>query len=118
MPYNPSLANVFFRSGDIESWGRGYRRILRKNEAAGLLPPIVQTDDGMRVTHYVDVSEQVKAMGAELIIELGITNWLIIGSSLRQKTGGMILWGRKNCCFFVNKKNFWHENCEILSKKE
>lgn len=28
-------------------------------------PPIVQTEDGMRVTHYVDVSEQVKAMGAE-----------------------------------------------------
>lgn len=65
MPYNPSLANVFFRSGDIESWGRGYRRIVRKNEAAGLLPPIVQTEDGMRVTHYVDVSEQVRAMGAE-----------------------------------------------------
>ena len=58
--------------------------------AAGLLPPIVQTEDGMRVTHYVDVSEQVKAMGAELIIELGITNWLIIGSSSRQKTGRMI----------------------------
>ena len=65
MPLNRSFANVFFRSGDIESWGRGYRRIVRKNEAAGLLPPIVQTEDGLRVTHYVDVSEQVKAMGVE-----------------------------------------------------
>ena len=65
MPYNPSLANVFFRSGDIESWGRGYRRIVRQNEAAGLLPPIVQTEDGLRVTHYVDVGAQVQAMGAE-----------------------------------------------------
>lgn len=65
MPYNPSLANVFFRSGDIESWGRGCRRIVRKNEAAGLLPPIVQTEDGLRVTHYVDVAAQVDAMGAE-----------------------------------------------------
>ena len=65
MPYNPSLANVFFRSGDIESWGRGYRRIVRKNEAAGLLPPMVQTEDGLRVTHYVDVNAQVLAMGAE-----------------------------------------------------
>ena len=36
MPLNRSLANVFFRSGDIESWGRGYRRIVRGNEAAGL----------------------------------------------------------------------------------
>lgn len=65
MPLNTSLANVFFRSGDIESWGRGYRRIVRKNEEAGLLPPIVETGDGLRVTHYVDVSAQVRAMGAE-----------------------------------------------------
>lgn len=65
MPYNPSLANVFFRSGDIESWGRGFRRIVRKNEAAGLLPPIVETKDGMRVTHYTDVNAQVHDMGAE-----------------------------------------------------
>lgn len=65
MPYNPSLANVFFRSGDIESWGRGYRRIVRKNEAAGLLPPTVETEDGLRVTHYVDVNAQVQAMGLE-----------------------------------------------------
>ena len=65
MPFNPSIANVFFRSGDIESWGRGYRRIVRKNEEAGLLPPIVQTEDGLRVTHYADVSAQVQAMGLE-----------------------------------------------------
>ena len=65
MPFNPSLANVFFRSGDVESWGRGYRRIVRKNEEAGLLPPIVETDDGMRVTHYVDVAVQARAMGIE-----------------------------------------------------
>lgn len=65
MPLNTSVANVFFRSGDIESWGRGYRRIVRKNEAAGLLPPIVETEDGLRVTHYVDVGAQVRAMGAE-----------------------------------------------------
>ena len=65
MPLNRSLANVFFRSGDIESWGRGYRRIVRGNEAAGLLPPIVETEDGLRVTHYVDVTAQVRAMGAD-----------------------------------------------------
>lgn len=65
MPFNHSLANVFFRSGDIESWGRGYRRIVRKNEEAGLLPPLVETEDGLRVTHYADVSAQVQAMGLE-----------------------------------------------------
>ena len=30
-----------------------------------MLPPIVETEDGLRVTHYVDVGAQVRAMGAE-----------------------------------------------------
>jgi len=30
MPYNPNIANVFFRSGQIETWGRG----IEKNETA------------------------------------------------------------------------------------
>jgi ATP-dependent DNA helicase RecG len=27
-PYNPEIANTFFRAGEIESWGRGVERIL------------------------------------------------------------------------------------------
>ena len=38
---------------------------MRGNEEAGLLPPGVETEDGLRVTHYVDVSEQAHAMGVE-----------------------------------------------------
>ena len=49
-PFNPSLANTFFRSGDIESWGRGYRRIVRAVEQAKLLPPLIETDGGLMVT--------------------------------------------------------------------
>ena len=26
-PYNPKLANVFFKSGMIEAWGRGFDKI-------------------------------------------------------------------------------------------
>jgi len=35
-PYNPDIANTFFRVGLIEAWGRGYERILeacRENSA-------------------------------------------------------------------------------------
>ena len=56
MPLNRALADVCLRSGDIEAWGRDYRRIVRGNESAGLLPPIVETEDGLMVTHYVDVT--------------------------------------------------------------
>jgi len=64
-PYNPALANTFFRAGDIESWGRGYRRIVRHVEKAQLLPPIIETDGGIMVTYYNDVERQVSAMGLE-----------------------------------------------------
>lgn len=32
-PYNPKLANVFFKSGMIEAWGRGFEKI---KDACGL----------------------------------------------------------------------------------
>ncbi|MBQ7924885.1 MAG: hypothetical protein IJ335_01145 [Lachnospiraceae bacterium] len=32
-PYNPKLANIFFKSGLIEAWGRGFEKI---KEACGL----------------------------------------------------------------------------------
>lgn len=61
-PFNPTLANAFFRAGDIESWGRGYRRIVRHMAAAKLLPPIVETDGGLMVTYYSSVESQAKAL--------------------------------------------------------
>jgi ATP-dependent DNA helicase RecG len=27
-PYNPDIANTFFRAGEIEAWGRGIERVL------------------------------------------------------------------------------------------
>ena len=50
-----------------EGWtvGRLFVKHPSMPEVAGLLPPIVETEDGLRVTHYVDVAAQVNAMGAE-----------------------------------------------------
>jgi ATP-dependent DNA helicase RecG len=28
IPYNPDIANAFFRAGFIESWGRGIEKVL------------------------------------------------------------------------------------------
>lgn len=32
IPYNPDIANAFFRAGLIESWGRGIERIVETCE--------------------------------------------------------------------------------------
>ena len=36
MPYNPDIANTFFRAGEIEAWGRGIERIIMACKHNGL----------------------------------------------------------------------------------
>jgi ATP-dependent DNA helicase RecG len=39
-PFNPDIANSLFRSGYIESWGRGTLKIIKECERAGLPRPV------------------------------------------------------------------------------
>jgi ATP-dependent DNA helicase RecG len=39
-PFNPLLANAFFRAGYIESWGRGIEKIQRECREHGIEPPL------------------------------------------------------------------------------
>lgn len=39
IPYNPDIANVFYRAGYIEHWGRGIKTILDACEGLGAEPP-------------------------------------------------------------------------------
>ncbi|TAH26910.1 MAG: transcriptional regulator [Cytophagales bacterium] len=39
-PYNPDIANALFRSGYIESWGRGTIKIIRECKQAGIPEPV------------------------------------------------------------------------------
>ena len=59
-PYNPSIANALFRCGDIESWGRGYKRIVEAVTAHKLLPPVVEVLSGLMITYYMDIRTQLK----------------------------------------------------------
>ncbi len=43
-PFNPLIANAFFRAGMIESWGRGIEKIRHECKAAGVPPPAYRTD--------------------------------------------------------------------------
>ncbi len=44
-PYNPDIANAFFRAGLIESWGRGTIKILNEAKAAKTPVPVFKYDD-------------------------------------------------------------------------
>lgn len=43
-PYNPDIANALFRSGYIESWGRGTIKIIRECKQAGIPDPVFRYD--------------------------------------------------------------------------
>lgn len=49
-PYNPKLANVFFKSGMIEAWGRGFEKIKEACETyEGPLPEYEINESGIMV---------------------------------------------------------------------
>lgn len=43
-PFNPNIANAFFRAGDIESWGRGIEKIISQCKDYGCPDPTWRYD--------------------------------------------------------------------------
>jgi ATP-dependent DNA helicase RecG len=67
IPFNPDIANVFFRAGMIEAWGRGFERILEACREAGTPVPEVRYEQtGLWVIfHFApadDVNTPVKTL--------------------------------------------------------
>lgn len=62
-PYNPDIANAFFRAGEIETWGRGIERIINGCLDAGCPEPTFQCGNGemWTVFHYKDIKSTLKS---------------------------------------------------------
>lgn len=45
-PFNPAVANAFFRAGEIEAWGRGIQRIFDTCRAAATPKPRIKYEPG------------------------------------------------------------------------
>jgi ATP-dependent DNA helicase RecG len=45
-PFNPDIANAFFRAGEIEAWGRGIQRIFEVCKAHGVPSPAIDYTPG------------------------------------------------------------------------
>ena len=90
-PYNPLIANVFFRSGDIESWGRGYKRILEAVSAYKLLPPKLEMLSGLMITYYTDIRSQLLAQRVDeryiSVVEYAAKNGRVTNSDVQNILG-------------------------------
>jgi ATP-dependent DNA helicase RecG len=65
-PYNPDIANAFFRSGYIEAWGQGIAKIFKECEVAGLPKPLIEYRGGdYRVEFRKDIynEEYLQSIG-------------------------------------------------------
>lgn len=59
-PFNPDIANVFFRAGLIESWGRGIEKITYECKAHDLPAPEIQFDASFMLS--MDASKLLKKL--------------------------------------------------------
>ncbi|MDR2770453.1 MAG: putative DNA binding domain-containing protein [Clostridiales Family XIII bacterium] len=56
-PHNPKIANTFFRSGMIETWGRGIERITTTCKDAGKREPLFEASSSeIKVTFFTDAN--------------------------------------------------------------
>lgn len=63
-PFNPLIANAFFRAGMIESWGRGIEKIRQECKAAGVPLPEYRTDaSGLMVQFNAGIRQKEKVTG-------------------------------------------------------
>lgn len=63
-PFNPDIANAFFRSGYIESWGRGTLKMIKECIDAGILPPSFNYDfSGFMVEFYSNAIKYLESKG-------------------------------------------------------
>ena len=65
-PRNPLIADVCFKGGYIDAWGRGTLKIINSCKEAGLPEPeFIEIDGGVLVTIFKDVlsEEQLKKLG-------------------------------------------------------
>lgn len=68
-PRNKRIADVFYRSGNIEHWGRGTNKIIDETIAAGLPEPIIEEDQGgIKITFWKDIytEDNLKGMGINM----------------------------------------------------
>ena len=80
-PYNPDIANAFFRSGLIESWGRGTIKILNEAKAAKTPAPVFRYDDSgfYVIFNFEEISIEQK------VLELIKKDSKITGTAIRKE---------------------------------
>ena len=72
-PFNPDIANAFFRAGEIESWGRGIQRIFEACKKGGAPEPEISLSGHDLWTTFPYSPEYLTVIGEGSEIRVGET---------------------------------------------
>ena len=74
-PRNHNIANVFYKAGFVESWGRGFKKIAEEFERASLLLPTIEENGGgvMAIIQRKTVDEVIAARDGN-VGNMSVTN--------------------------------------------
>ena len=80
-PYNPLIANAFFRAGYIEAWGRGIEKIQRECREHDIPPPVFDYGmSGLMLTFRANMQHLLAIWG-----ERGVKR--LLGEKVGEKVG-------------------------------
>ena len=77
-PYNPLIAQTFFKAGFIESWGRGFEKIKKECELYNIpIPKIDIKENGVMVKCnaspiYIDLLEEMQGKNVQLNVHKNV----------------------------------------------
>ena len=60
IPFNPDIANAFFKAGYIESWGRGIEKVIKDSKDYNGITPSFKWDNGLNVEFKSKYPNEVK----------------------------------------------------------
>lgn len=107
IPFNPDVANALFRSGDIEAWGRGYRKILNSVLEVRQLPPRIENISGLMLTYYTDTHTQLKMEGADEKVTQIIEYVMVKGSVNNTEVQKLLNVSKATATRFLNQAEYW-----------
>lgn len=72
-PRNHNIANVFYKAGFVESWGRGFKKIAKEFERASLPLPTIEENGGgvMAIIQRKTIDEVIAERGGDVGVNVG-----------------------------------------------
>ena len=78
---NHNIANVFYKAGFVESWGRGFKKIAEEFERASLPLPMIEENGGgvMAIIQRKTIDEVIAERGGDGGVNVGDMSEINVG---------------------------------------